>query len=226
MNGAAPTILVADDHPLFREALKGAVSRLLPGAHLVESDSADGLFASAEAHPDADLVLLDLNMPGAHGFSALVHLRAVQPQLPVIVVSAREEARVVRRALDHGAAGFIPKSSDPGTIRDAIATVLDGGHWAPPQAEHSEGLAPEEAQVAARLQELTPQQFRVLGMLGSGLLNKQIAHALGVSEATVKAHMTAILRKLGASNRTQAVLMAGRLAVDPQPADAELDQGP
>ena len=224
MNGAAPTILVADDHPLFREALKGAVSRLLPGAHLVESDSADALFASAEAHPDADLVLLDLNMPGAHGFSALVHLRAVQPQLPVIVVSAREEARVVRRALDHGAAGFIPKSSDPGTIRDAIATVLDGGHWAPPQAEHAEGLAPGEAQIAARLQELTPQQFRVLGMLGSGLLNKQIAHALGVSEATVKAHMTAILRKLGASNRTQAVLMAGRLAVDPQTADDELDQ--
>ena len=224
MNGAAPTILVADDHPLFREALKGAVSRLLPGAHLVESDSADGLFASAEAHPDADLVLLDLNMPGAHGFSALVHLRAVQPQLPVIVVSAREEARVVRRALDHGAAGFIPKSSDPATIRDAIATVLDGGHWAPAQAEHAEGLAPGEAQIAARLQELTPQQFRVLGMLGSGLLNKQIAHALGVSEATVKAHMTAILRKLGASNRTQAVLMAGRLAVDPQPADAGLDE--
>ncbi|GAB2667431.1 response regulator transcription factor [Arenimonas aestuarii] len=217
MNGAAPTILVADDHPLFREALKGAVSRLLPGAHLVESDSADALFASAEAHPDADLVLLDLNMPGAHGFSALVHLRAVQPQLPVIVVSAREEARVVRRALDHGAAGFIPKSSDPATIRDAIAAVLDGGHWAPPQAEHAEGLAPGEAQIAARLQELTPQQFRVLGMLGSGLLNKQIAHALGVSEATVKAHMTAILRKLGASNRTQAVLMAGRLAVDPGP---------
>ena len=225
MNSAAPTILVADDHPLFREALKGAVSRLLPGAHLVESDSADALFASAEAHPDADLVLLDLNMPGAHGFSALVHLRAVQPQLPVIVVSAREEARVVRRALDHGAAGFIPKSSDPGTIRDAIATVLDGGHWAPPQAEHAEGLAPEEAQVAARLQELTPQQFRVLGMLGSGLLNKQIAHALGVSEATVKAHMTAILRKLGASNRTQAVLMAGRLAVDPVGAIAPTESG-
>lgn len=216
MTATAPTILVADDHPLFREALKGAVSRLLPDAHLVESDSADGLFASAEAHPDADLVLLDLNMPGAHGFSALVHLRAVQPQLPVIVVSAREEGSVVRRALDHGAAGFIPKSSDPATIRTAIAAVLDGGHWAPPQAGHSEGLAPEEAQIATRLRELTPQQFRVLGMLGTGLLNKQIAHALGVSEATVKAHMTAILRKLGASNRTQAVLMAGRLAVDPQ----------
>ena len=217
----APTILVADDHPLFREALKGAVSKLLPEARLVESDSADALFASAELHPEADLLLLDLNMPGAHGFSALVHLRAVQPQLPIVVVSAREEPTVVRRALEHGAAGFIPKSSDPGTIREAIATVLEGGQWAPPQAETADGLHPEEAQVARRLAELTPQQFRVLGMLGSGLLNKQIAHALGVSEATVKAHMTAILRKLGASNRTQAVLMAGRLAVDPESNEPE-----
>ncbi|MFY2763859.1 response regulator transcription factor [Arenimonas sp. MALMAid1274] len=220
MNAGAPTILVADDHPLFREALKGAVEKLLPQARLVESENADSLFASAEAHPEADLLLLDLNMPGAHGFSALVHLRAAQPQLPVIVVSAREEAGVVRRALEHGAAGFIPKSSDPATIRAAIAAVLDGGHWSPPQAEHGEGLAPEEAHIAARIRELTPQQFRVLGMLGSGLLNKQIAHALGVSEATVKAHMTAILRKLGANNRTQAVLLAGRLALDPDAAIA------
>ena len=215
MMTATPTILVADDHPLFREALKGAVARLLPQARLVESDSADALFASAEAYPDADLLLMDLNMPGAHGFSALVHLRGIQPQLPIIVVSAREEAHVVRRALDHGAAGFIPKSSDPATIRAAISAVLDGGQWSPPQADHAEGLAPEEADIAQRIRELTPQQFRVLGMLGTGLLNKQIAHALGVSEATVKAHMTAILRKLGANNRTQAVLMAGRLALDP-----------
>ena len=213
---SAPTILVADDHPLFREALKGAVAKLLPQARLVESVDAESLFASAEAHPEADLLLLDLNMPGAHGFSALVHLRGVQPQLPIIVVSAREEASVVRRALEHGAAGFIPKSSDTATIGTAIAAVLDGGHWAPVQSDHAGGLAPEEAEVAERIRGLTPQQFRVLGMLGSGLLNKQIAHALGVSEATVKAHMTAILRKLGANNRTQAVLLAGRLAVDPE----------
>lgn len=221
MTQATPTILVADDHPLFREALKGAVAKLLPQARLVESENAESLFASAEAHPEADLLLLDLNMPGAHGFSALVHLRAVQPQLPVIVVSAREEASVVRRALEHGASGFIPKSSDPATIRAAVAAVLDGGHWSPPQAEHGDGVAPEEAVIAARIRELTPQQFRVLGMLGSGLLNKQIAHALGVSEATVKAHMTAILRKLGANNRTQAVLLAGRLALDPETAVGE-----
>ena len=219
MGAATPTILVADDHPLFREALKGAVARLLPSARLVESDSADALFASAEAWPDADLLLMDLNMPGAHGFSALVHLRGIQPQLPIIVVSAREEASVVQRALDHGAAGFIPKSSSPATIREAISVVLEGGQWSPLPAGHADGLAPEEADVASRIRELTPQQFRVLGMLGSGLLNKQIAHALGVSEATVKAHMTAIMRKLGANNRTQAVLMAGRLALDPDSVD-------
>lgn len=216
MPQSAPTILVADDHPLFREALKGAVAKLLPQARLVESVDAESLFASAEAHPEADLLLLDLNMPGAHGFSALVHLRGVQPQLPIVVVSAREEPTVVRRALEHGAAGFIPKSSDTATIGLAIAAVLDGGHWAPPQSGDAGGVAPEEADIAERIRELTPQQFRVLGMLGSGLLNKQIAHAMGVSEATVKAHMTAILRKLGAHNRTQAVLLAGRLAVDPE----------
>ena len=216
MPHSAPTILVADDHPLFREALKGAVGKLLPMARLVESVDAESLFASAEAHPEADLLLLDLNMPGAHGFSALVHLRGVQPQLPIIVVSAREEPSVVRRALEHGAAGFIPKSSNTATIGIAIAAVLDGGHWAPPQSGDVRGVAPEEAAIAERIRDLTPQQFRVLGMLGSGLLNKQIAHAMGVSEATVKAHMTAILRKLGANNRTQAVLLAGRLAVDPE----------
>ncbi len=214
MSTTAPTILVADDHPLFREALKGAVARLLPGATLVESDSADALFASAEAHPQADLLLMDLNMPGAHGFSALVHLRAVHPQLPVVVVSAREEPGIVRRALEHGAAGFIPKSSEPAVIREAIAAVLDGGQWAPEQSADAAGLGEEEALIARRIRELTPQQFRVLGMLGSGLLNKQIGHALGVSEATVKAHMTAILRKLGASNRTQAILLAGKLSID------------
>jgi len=210
-----PTILIADDHPLFREALKGAVAQVLPGATLIEADGTEALYALAEAHTDADLLLLDLTMPGANGYSALVHLRGSQPQLPVIVVSAREEPAVIRRALDHGAVGFIPKSSDAATIRDAIATVLDGGTWAPAQALGAAGVSDEEADIAARLRELTPQQFRVLSMLGSGLLNKQIAYELGVSEATVKAHMTAILRKLGASNRTQAILLASKLSVDP-----------
>jgi len=209
------TILIADDHPLFREALKGAVAQVLPDAELVEADGTGALYEIAEANPDADLLLLDLTMPGANGYSALVHLRATQPQLPVIVVSAREEPATIRRALDHGAVGFIPKSSDATTIRQAIAAVLDGGSWAPAQALTAQGVSDEEADIAQRLRELTPQQFKVLAMLGTGLLNKQIAWELGVSEATIKAHMTAILRKLGASNRTQAILMASKLSVDP-----------
>ena len=209
------TILIADDHPLFREALKGSVARVHPGARLLEADSTEALYVMAEAHPDADLLLLDLNMPGAQGYSALVHLRATQPQLPVIVVSAREEPAVMRRALDHGAAGFIPKSSDADTIRHAIAAVLAGGTWSPPSALEAEGVGAEEAEVAQRLRELTPQQFRVLTMVSTGLLNKQIAFAMDVSEATVKAHMTAVMRKLGVGNRTQAVLMAAKLTLDP-----------
>ena len=214
-----PTLLIADDHPLFREALRGSVSRLLPDAVLHEAESVDGLFAMVDAHPDADLLLLDLNMPGAQGFSALVHLRAQHPQLPVVMVSANEEPAVMRRALDHGAMGFVSKSSDAETIVAALRQVLEGERWVPEGAAAAAPAANEECDVAARIRELTPQQFRVLHMLGSGKLNKQIGYELGVSEATIKAHMSAILRKLGASNRTQAVLMAGRLAVEPQ-ADA------
>ena len=211
----APVILVADDHPLFREALRGAVARVLPEAQLREADSVDALYLLVEAEPDADLLLLDLTMPGAQGFSALVHLRALHPQLPIVVVSAREEPAVMRRALDHGAVGFIPKSADAATLGTAISTVLAGDRWAPAAALSAPAAAADEHDAARRLRDLTPQQFRVLQMLGTGLLNKQIGYELAVSEATVKAHVTAILRKLGANNRTQAVLIAGRLALDP-----------
>ena len=205
-----PTLLIADDHPLFREALRGAVARVLPQAQLHEADHVDALYRLVENQPDADLLLLDLTMPGAQGFSALVHLRALHPQLPIVVVSAREEPAVMRRALDHGAVGFIPKSADAATLGTALAAVLAGDRWAPPAALEAPAAHAEEHAVAQRLRELTPQQFRVLQMLGAGLLNKQIAFELGVSEATIKAHMTAILRKLGASNRTQAVLRPPR----------------
>lgn len=210
-----PTLLIADDHPLFREALRGAVQRVMPGVKLHEADSVDALYTLVDAHPDADLLLMDLNMPGAHGFTALVHLRALHPQLPVVIVSAREEPAVMRRALDHGALGFIPKSADSETIGIAVGQVLDGERWAPAAAASAPAMDRDEEAVARRLRELTPQQFRVLQMLGEGRLNKQIAWDLGVSEATIKAHVTAVLRKLGVNNRTQAVLMAGRLAVDP-----------
>ncbi len=208
------TLLIADDHPLFREALRGAVQRVMPGVELFEADNVDALYTLADAQPDADLLLMDLNMPGAQGFSALVHMRSLHPQLPVVVVSAREEPTVMRRAIDHGAFGFIPKSADSDTIGRALATVLDGERWIPAEAQNLPPTDSEEREVGQRLRDLTPQQFRVLQMLGAGRLNKQIAYDLGVSEATIKAHVTAILRKLGVTNRTQAVLMAGKLAID------------
>jgi DNA-binding NarL/FixJ family response regulator len=220
-----PTFLIADDHPLFREALRNAIVRVLPEATLYEADGAEALYALVDAQPDADLLLLDLNMPGVQGFSALVHLRAQHPQLPVVMVSAREEPAVVRRALAHGAAGFIPKSSDAATIGLALSRLLEGERWLPPGLPVGGDADAQEQAVARRVAELTPQQFRVLQMLATGRLNKQIAYALGISEATVKAHMTAILRKLGAGNRTQAVLIAGQLAVDPDSVVAPPEEG-
>ncbi len=208
-------ILIADDHPLFRDALRRAVLQGQPGARIDEAEDVAGLLALADAHSDADLVLMDLNMPGAQGFSALVHVRATRPTLPVLVVSAQEDPALMQRAVAHGAAGFIPKSASLPQISEAIAAVLDGETWLPPGVSAG-GIAldPEEQRLAQRIAELTPQQYRVLGMLCQGLLNKQIAWELQVSEATIKAHMTAILRKLGAHSRTQAALLAGRLALD------------
>jgi len=205
------TLLIADDHPLFREALRGAVQRVIPGVQLFEADSVEALYALADQHNDADLVLMDLNMPGAQGFNALVHMRSLHPQLPVVVVSAREEATVMRRALDHGALGFIPKSADSDTIGHALGTILDGETWAPPEAHNVPPTGSEEREVGQRLRELTPQQFRVLLCLADGLLNKQIAYTLGLAENTVKVHVTAILKKLECHSRTQAAVLVKAL---------------
>src|SRR5690625_2988693 len=215
-----PVLLIADDHPLFREALRGVALRTFPGTVIHEADQFDRLYELVEAHPDIDLLLLDLDMPGAKGFSALIHLRAQHPQLPIVIVSAHEDPVTMRRALDHGALGFIPKSSDAQTLGTAMKQILDGFPWIPDGIEDGAGADDDELQIAERVRELTPQQFRVLQMVSSGQLNKQIAYELNVSEATIKAHMTHILRKLGATNRTQAVLIASRLGIPDDPQSA------
>lgn len=204
-------LLIADDHPLFREALRGLIAKLYPSTAIYETDNISSLYNLVEDRPNADLLLLDLSMPGAAGYSALVHLRSQHPQLPIIIVSAHEDPVLMRRALDHGAMGFIPKSVESKTLSAALQQVLIGNTWLPEAAASIPPISSEEKQAAHLLQELTPQQFRVLQMVSTGLLNKQIAHDLGVSEATIKTHMTAILRKLGANNRTQAVLIANQL---------------
>lgn len=208
-------VLIADDHPLFRDALQRAVLAAVPEATVHTADSVPALFALIETMPEADLLLMDLHMPGARGYSALAHIRGQYPGLPTIVVSGHEEAQVARRAIAHGASAYIPKSAAVETIVEAVRTVLDGDVWLPPQLVIGQvELKADEADMAARVASLTPQQFRVLNMIAEGLLNKQIAYDLGVSEATVKAHMTAIMRKLGVSNRTQVALAASHLDVE------------
>lgn len=208
-------IIVADDHPLFRAALQQAVHQALDDVEIVEADTLEAVHQSVSDHPDADLILLDLHMPGAHGFSGLVFLRGVNPGIPVVVVSGSEEGHVIRRAIDYGASGFIPKSAALETIAAAIRQVIAGELWIPPELNGGmDEMSDDEARFAEALASLTPQQFRVLNMLTEGLLNKQIAYELQVSEATIKAHVTAILRKLGVHSRTQAVIAAKRLEIE------------
>jgi len=178
---------------------------------LVEVASIAELEARLAEKTDWDLVLLDLNMPGAYGFSGLVLLRGQYPQLPVVMISAQEEAAVVVRAREFGASGFIPKSSSLEVLQQAVRQVLEGEVWWPPQSEEAVSLSSEAKAASAGLASLTPQQFRVLTMVCEGLLNKQIAYELSVSEATVKAHVTAIFRKLGVRTRTQAALLLQQL---------------
>ena len=209
--------VIVDDHPLYREALRSAVAAACPDSEFFEADGVVGLFDTLERHPRPDLLLLDSNLPGACGFSALAHLRGSHPELPIIVISAMDDSSIARQALAFGAQGFVSKSADAASIGRSVQAVLRGELVAPaglrPDAEPAADAAALD--VAQRMAQLTPQQFRVFGMLCSGRINKQIAYDLQITEATVKAHMTAILRKFGASNRTQAVLLAGRLVLDP-----------
>ena len=208
------TFIVADDHPLFREALIHAIGNCVEDADIIEADSLDTLQTVVESNPEADLLLLDLNMPGVSGFSALAYIRSKHESLPTVIVSAMDDPAVIRRSIQHGASGFIPKSSAISTLEKGIRAVLDGEVWIPEGIDlQDDRLGSEEAEIAAALSSLTPHQFRVLMMLGEGLLNKQIAFQLGVSEATIKAHVTAVLRKMKVNNRTQAVLAVQQLRI-------------
>ncbi len=214
---AAYEILIADDHPLFRSALQQALTLGLGDeVRLSEAASIAELEAQLTRTSDWDLVLLDLNMPGAYGFSGLVLLRGQYPQLPVVMISAQEDAAVVARSREFGASGFIPKSSPLETIQQAVRMVLDGDVWWPSNIDDVAHVSPEAKAASAGLASLTPQQFRVLTMVCDGLLNKQIAYELSVSEATIKAHVTAIFRKLGVRTRTQAALLLQQMGSIPQ----------
>ncbi len=204
-------LVIADDHPLFRGALREAVEGLLDHADIAEAGTFEAAAELLERGPDIDLVLLDLAMPGVRGFSGLMYMRAQYPSVPVIVVSANDDPAVIRRCMDFGASGFIPKTLGVDAMRNAIKRVLDGGLWTPPDVDLTTGSDAETAELMSRMATLTPQQVRVLMMLSEGLLNKQIAFQLSVSEATVKAHVSAILQKLGVESRTQAVIAAAKI---------------
>jgi len=206
------SILIADDHPLFRDALASAISGLdIESEVSLAGNFNDAISALAEGN-GPDIVLLDLNMPGSRGLSGLNQLRGQYPACPVVVVSAVEDPNTIRRSLAMGASGYVPKSSSIEEMRNAIRSVLDGDIYVPQGIDLDVEQDAEEAELIDRMQSLTPQQSRVLGMLGEGLLNKQIAYELGVSEATVKAHVSAILLKLGVDSRTQAVILLSKFS--------------
>jgi len=210
----AETVIVADDHPLFRTAIKEALEAEQGQTKFLEASSFESLQELVDRNKDVDLVLLDLHMPGVSGFAGLVYLCKRYPSVPVVIISANEDPVVIQRAIAHGAAGFIPKSSSIDTITGAIASVLMGEIWTPGSTQSDlPGNNVSEMELADRMSQLTPQQFKVLMMMSQGLLNKQIAFELTVSEATIKAHVTAIMNKLGVNNRTQAVLAASQLSV-------------
>ena len=198
--------LVADDHPMVRDALASALGQAFTGAQFSMAGSLDQAKAALEREPETDAVLLDLDMPGMDGLTGLARLRAEHPTVPIVVVSAAREASVVRRAYEFGASAYIDKSAPLDEIAAIVRAVLDGEIFAPPEASTGETFAQRAAQ-------LTPQQWRVLALMVQGDQNKQIAHKLGVGEATVKAHVTVILRKLGVRSRTQAVIEARGLAL-------------
>ena len=201
-------IVVADDHPLFRAALRSAVDKAAPGAEVVECASLAEAKAAMVAGP-VDLLLLDLKLSDSEGMAGLSRIRADHPAVPVAVVSASEEPPTVRRALTLGAAGFIPKSAALPVMVEAITAILAGDSWSPDVGESG----PEEGDLEARIASLTPSQLRILEGLKVGRLNKQIAFDLGVTEATIKAHLTSVFRKLGVQNRTQAVILAQSLDI-------------
>ncbi|NVK23431.1 MAG: response regulator transcription factor [Gammaproteobacteria bacterium] len=213
-------ILIADDHPLFRQALLETLKTELTHTQWLEAQNVEELNKLLAAHNDTDLLLLDLNIPGAHGFNTLVHVRQHYPQIPVVVVSAYDDSDTINQAMSHGASGFVPKSTPVETIFEAINKVVSGDIWTPPSF-NSQQCQPSKSEIAERIASLTHQQYKILMMFAEGLLNKQIAYELNVSEATIKAHATAIFKKLNVRNRTQAVITLGELEL----AESEFETG-
>ena len=212
------TIVIADDHPLLRRATAQQIRQSVPQSHCAEVESIEALQAWLTHHKRADLILLDLSMPGAYGFSGLIYLKKNYPDIPVAIFTAADGTENCQQAMTHQASGFLSKTLAPALFQQAINELLQGKSWWPENIAHHATERNDSHQLMEQnIASLTPQQFRVMGMIGEGLLNKQIAYALTISEATVKAHVTAIFKKLGVRNRTQIVIAIKSLALNKQP---------
>jgi len=209
-------VLIIDDHPLFREALSAAVSLAYPTVRTREVSTLEDGITVLETDRDFDIALLDLNIPGVHGFEGLLRLRTLHPRLPVLVVSGLETEQIIDEAITYGAAGFLPKSLGREVLSTAIDTILAGDVYVPDRLsdEPANNAHTAKHTIIERLLSLTPQQHRVLFMLREGLLNKQIAYELDVGATTVKKHVSEILRKLAVHSRTQAVIEVSKLGQD------------
>jgi len=214
MHDHAPSyrILIADDHPLFREAIARVVGDGFPGSELLETADLDATLAVTADEEDLDLILLDLNMPGMSGLTGLLQLRNEAPTIPVAIISAEEDKNVMLQAVSCGAVGFLTKSSPKEQLIKAIAQILEGNIYLPSEimrASAARAHEPNERSISTeQLETLTRKQIQVLERMTRGESNKMIAYNLNIAETTVKAHVSAILRKLGVSNRVQAILSA------------------
>jgi len=207
--------LIADDHPLFRDALSAALQALFDDLEIVQSGSLDETINQLEGNKDIDLVLLDLHMPGSEDFYGVIRISEDFPKVPVAVVSANDSNTVVSKVMAFGARGFIPKTTPSQETATAIKSILNGEVWLPEGVQDNlSKVERDEIDIASRMAELTPKQFQVLKHLQGGMLNKQIAFDLNITEATVKAHISAIFKKLEVNNRTQAVLIAEKLQLN------------
>ncbi|WP_286238441.1 response regulator [Neptuniibacter halophilus] len=211
-------ILIADDHPLFREAIINVIENSFSGCQTLETDDLDSALEIAQNEDELDLILLDLNMPGMNGLNGLITLRNDLPTVPVVIVSAEEDKQIVLQAITYGAVGFITKSSPRDQMADALQQILAGNVYLPSdiirssQPENRRTQRNDDNQIPPELlSSLTRRQLLVLERMSKGESNKQIAYNLNIAETTVKAHVSAILRKLGVHNRIQAVLSAGNI---------------
>ncbi|RJL04034.1 DNA-binding response regulator [Paracoccus aestuarii] len=212
--------LIVEDHPLFGDALAMTLQSVSGIRHVIHADSLEQASRHLAAGADVDVILLDLNLPDVDGLEGLLHLRRVAPRLPVLLVTSVNETRTIRAALAGGAAGFVPKHSRREVFRAAFEALAAGEVFAPDLPAEAEPEAPHADAVIRRLSQLTRQQARILELICEGRMNKQIAYELSIAETTVKAHVTAIMRKMGVSTRTQAVLMAQDVKLRGRIADA------